>query len=70
MKHLEKLNNSKPFLKVLLIGFIIILLQIPVAMLRGVIWEREGSRDMAVEDVTSKWGHHQNFISRISTTTK
>ena len=65
MKHLEKLNNAKPFLKVLLIGFIIILMQIPVAMLRGVIWEREGSRDSVVADVTSKWGHHQELMGPV-----
>lgn len=43
----------------LFIGFLILLLLIPVAMIRSLISEREARRHSAVEDISSKWGDAQ-----------
>ena len=57
----ESIHNSQ-FLRVLLIGFLILLLQIPIVMIRGVIGEREETRNEAVRDVTSSWGGTQSIL--------
>ena len=53
--------RTSQLLRVLLIGFLILLLQIPIAMIRGVIGEREQTRNKAVGEVTSSWGGNQSF---------
>ena len=58
---LKSLRNSH-FIKVLLIGFLILLLQIPIAKVRGIIEEREQTREEAVDEVTNKWGKSQSLI--------
>lgn len=55
---LESLLSSH-LMRVLAIGLLVLLLQIPISMVRGVIAEREQTRLEAIEDVTSKWGGHQ-----------
>ena len=57
----ESLRNSH-LIKVLLIGFLILLLQIPIAMVRQIIRERQSTRDGAVQEVTAKWGNSQSII--------
>jgi len=52
---LESIKGSH-FIKVVLIGFLVLLLQIPIAKIRGVIEEREQTRAEAVDEVTNKWG--------------
>ena len=56
----EPIRNSK-LLRVLLIGFLILLLQIPIMMIDGVIGEREETRDNGVREVTSSWGGNQSI---------
>ena len=51
----ESLRKSL-FLRTLLIGFLILIMQIPVVMINGVIRERESTKDAAVYDVTKSWG--------------
>ena len=58
---IESIRNSQ-LLRVLLIGFLILLLQIPIVMIRGVILEREATRNEAVRDVTSSWGETQSIL--------
>ena len=48
--------------KILLIGFLVLLLQIPIAKIRGVIVERQQTRNEAVSEVTAKWGREQSII--------
>ena len=57
----EPIRNSK-LLRVLLIGFLVLLLQIPIGMISGVIGEREATRDNAVREVTSSWGGNQSIV--------
>ncbi len=56
-----ELMGTSPLLRVLLIGLLILLLQIPITMIRGVVREREKTRDTAVQEVTSKWGGKQSL---------
>src|SRR5262245_40469305 len=43
------------------VGFLALLLQIPVFMISGLISERQQRRDDAVQEVSSKWGNTQNL---------
>ena len=58
---LESIKGSH-FIKVVLIGFLVLLLQIPIAKIRGVIEEREQTRAEAVDEVTNKWGRSQSLM--------
>jgi inner membrane protein len=57
----EQIRNSQ-FVRITLVIFLILLLQIPTAMLQGLIYERQGVRQEAITDVTSKWGKQQTLI--------
>jgi inner membrane protein len=46
-------------LRLLLVGVLVLLLQIPVAMISGLVTERQARHHEAVEEVTSKWGKVQ-----------
>ena len=46
-------------LRLLLVGFLAILLQLPIAMIGGLITERQERRRAAVDEVSSKWGNEQ-----------
>ena len=61
---LESLGSSH-LVKILLIGFLILLLQIPIAKIRGIIKEREQTRQDAVSEVTAKWGSSQSLIGPV-----
>jgi len=55
------LRNSI-FLRVLFIGFVMLLLQIPISMISSQIYERDNTRDTAVNNITSKWGQQQTIL--------
>jgi inner membrane protein len=59
--------RASQLLRILLIGFLILLLQIPIGMIRGVISERKMTRQEATEEVTSKWGMEQSVVGPIVT---
>ena len=48
-------------LRILSVGFLALLLQIPVSMIDGLVRERQQRRDVAVGDVSSKWGNAQSL---------
>ena len=54
--------RSSPLLRVLLIGFLVLLLQIPIAMIDGLIAERQSTRREAIQDVTGAWGKEQVIL--------
>ena len=58
---IESMRTSH-LLRGLLIGFLILLLLIPIKMIGNVIWEREEARNKAVREVTSSWGGNQSFV--------
>src|SRR5438046_1735922 len=51
--------RGSQMLRLLLIGFLILLLLIPAAMIRGLVSERRSTNQGAVEEVTGKWGRMQ-----------
>jgi inner membrane protein len=55
------LQNSA-FLRVLFIGFVVLILQIPIAMISSQINERQMTRDQAYNDITEKWGRQQTIM--------
>jgi inner membrane protein len=57
----DRILNSQ-FTRFSIIGFLILLLQIPTVMLFGLVRERQTIRQSAVEDVTSKWGKQQILV--------
>jgi inner membrane protein len=58
----DRFNNwvkSSVMLKLITIGILILILLIPASMLERLIDERQGTRDNAVAEITSKWGSGQ-----------
>lgn len=56
----ERLNS--PSARLLLIGLLFLILQIPLSMIDGLVRERQQRRDAAVEEVMSKWGGRQQVL--------
>ena len=54
-------------LKLLIIGFIILMLLIPAHMIKNLISEREGLRDAVAQDIYSKWGNSQTIAGPVLT---
>lgn len=48
-------------MKVIVVGFLTLLLLIPLSMIRSTINERQESKQFAVNDITSKWGGEQTI---------
>ena len=64
----EQFNNwlrTSTMLKICAIGFLILLLLIPTGMLQSLINEREQTRDMAVREVSGKWGAQQTIAGPV-----
>jgi len=57
----QSLQNSK-FLRVLVLGFLTLLLLIPVSSIRGVIAEREQTRNSAKAEIAQQWGGAQTVM--------
>jgi inner membrane protein len=53
--------RSSQLLRLVIVGFLALLLQIPIGMVSGLVQERQLRRDEAVEGVTSKWGRVQQI---------
>src|SRR2546425_4128430 len=51
--------RGSQMLRLLLIGFLVLLLLIPAAMIGGLVSDRRATREGAVEEVTGKWGRMQ-----------
>jgi inner membrane protein len=60
-KVFEQIRNSQ-FLRIFLVFFLILILQIPTAMLQGLVRDRQGLRQEAVSSITAKWGAQQEII--------
>lgn len=57
----QSIRNS-PFVRILAIGFLILVMHIPTGMIQGVIKERQATKREAVEEVTGKWGRSQSIV--------
>lgn len=54
--------TRSPFLRLIVVGFLAIALQIPVLFIGGLVGERRLTRQEAVEDIASKWGRGQEVF--------
>ncbi len=54
--------RSSQMLRLLSVGLLALLLQIPIAMIGGLVSERQERRQAAVTEVSSKWGNVQFII--------
>ncbi len=54
----SSIRNSQ-VLRLFSVGFLALLLQIPIAMIGGLVSERQERRQAAVAEVSSKWGNAQ-----------
>jgi inner membrane protein len=60
----ERFNNwvrNSVTLKLISIGILILILLIPTNMLSSLIYERQSLRDVAINEVSSKWGNAQTI---------
>lgn len=55
------IRNSH-MLRLLAVGLLALILQIPISMIGGLIGERQQRRDSAVSEVTEKWGRTQQLV--------
>jgi inner membrane protein len=65
---LDRLNNwarNSVTLKLLTVGFLVLILLIPASMVSSLIYERENIRDNAVQEVSSKWGGPQTVAGPV-----
>jgi inner membrane protein len=56
----SSMRNSQT-LRILSVGFLALLLQIPISMIDGLVRERQQRRDGAVAEVSSRWGNAQSL---------
>jgi inner membrane protein len=54
-------------LKILSVGFLILLLLIPAGMIKGLIRERQSRRDSVVQEISNKWGGSQTITGPFMT---
>ncbi|MGH9893646.1 MAG: inner membrane CreD family protein, partial [bacterium] len=54
--------RSSQMLRLFSVGLLALLLQIPIAMIGGLVSERQERRQAAVTEVSSKWGNIQSII--------
>src|SRR5438270_11472969 len=57
--------NKKLLFKVLIIGIIILVLQMPAMYVQGLVTERESRQKEAINEVSSKWSGKQNLAGPI-----
>src|SRR3974377_402877 len=57
---IEAGRNSQ-FLRILLVGALVLILQVPILFVVGLIGERGATRQEAIQEVTSKWGLAQTI---------
>jgi inner membrane protein len=57
----EQIKNSQ-FVRILLVSFLILVLQIPTAMMQGLVSDRQSLRQEAISSITTKWGAQQKVL--------
>lgn len=59
--------RTSTMLKIIVIGFLVLVLLIPTSMLQSLIYERESTRNEAIKEVSNKWGSEQTVGGPILT---
>jgi inner membrane protein len=57
----SRIDWNTPLPRIILIGLLILLLQIPILKISGLTYERSMHRDAAAADIASKWGKDQTL---------
>jgi inner membrane protein len=61
LKIFEQIKNSQ-FVRILLVSFLILVLQIPTVMMQGLVSDRQALRQEAISGITTKWGAQQKVV--------
>jgi len=62
---LNRWARNSVTLKLLTVGFLVLILLLPASMVNSLIRERESIRDQAVEEVSAKWGGAQTIAGPV-----
>ena len=54
--------RESPTVRLVSVGLLVLLLQIPIAMIGSLVGERQARRDAAITDVSGKWGGSQTIV--------
>ena len=54
--------NWRLLLQILGMGALILILQIPIEMIGSIVWERDDTRRLAINEVAEKWGGPQRAV--------
>jgi inner membrane protein len=65
LERLASSIRSSQMLRLFSVGLLALLLQIPIAMIGGLVAERQERRQAAVTEVSSKWGNVQSIIGPV-----
>ena len=57
--------RSSQGLRILTVGFLVLVLQIPISMISSLVTERQERRQSAVDEVSSKWGNAQEITGPV-----
>ena len=57
--------NSSVTVRIFSITILVLLLMIPNAMIRDIIWERQSTSEAAIQEVSAKWGFEQTVIGPV-----
>jgi inner membrane protein len=61
LNHFADSFRRSKMLQLLALGFIVLVLEIPISMIAGLVWERQQRRQEAVDEVSAKWGKVQSI---------
>lgn len=62
LKKTSNLVRNSATIKIISIGILILVLQIPTSMISSLLRERETRRDSVVQEINQKWGNSQTII--------
>lgn len=62
---MNKFTANSPILKAIVIGFLALMMLIPVSMLESLIYERQANKLTVYEEINSKWGGNQHIVGPI-----
>jgi inner membrane protein len=61
MASVHRPTLSPPLLRIIVLAFLMLVAQFPIWMIDALVRERQQRRDVALEDVASKWGRQQSI---------
>lgn len=65
MKTMFRMNANSAMIKAVVIGVLVLVMLIPIAMVKSLIYERESNKVTVYEDISSKWGGNQRVTGPV-----